>query len=152
MNVPQQDLNEMAEKAQRVNGHLLRVKDYLRRTEAPADVQETLETARRSNVTVLHSLVRAGADDPLEARQEERRQQLRAADDRMPEPQQVPLELLSSPAARRYAEAIRAAAVACREMETERNGPQCDGLAEILEDFAEGAEFEVYGPKGLQGG
>jgi hypothetical protein len=60
----------------------------------------------------------------------------------------IPLSLLSSPAARRFAETIRAAAVACQEMEAERG--LVDGLAETLSDYADIAELEVFGPKGLE--
>ena len=46
----------------------------------------------------------------------------------------------------------RAAAIARREMEEEQHGPNYDGLAEILEDYADSAEFELYGPVGLREG
>jgi len=42
---------------------------------------------------------------------------------------------------------MRAAAVACREMEAERGIE--NGLAEALEDYAAGAEFEVSEPIGM---
>jgi len=63
-----------------------------------------------------------------------------------PTPWQVPLEIASSPRMRRYAGAIRAAAVACRAMEEERGIPVEDGVTGLLEYLAAAAEFEVYGP------
>src|SRR6185503_2801073 len=100
-----------------------------------------LENARRLNVFVQHGLERAGADDPADADRIERLGEELAAEFRK-EP--LSLERLTSPKARRFAEAIRAAATACREMEAERGIE--DGLAEILSDYADGAEFEVFGP------
>jgi hypothetical protein len=146
MNVPKETLDALAEKVQRVNGRLLRVADYLRHMDAPLEVQDEMEAARRANITILHALIRAGADDP----QEEWREEVHRVAG-LPTPGPVPLHLLSSPTAKRYAVAMRAAAIACREMETERYGPGCDGFAESLEDWADIAELEVYGPKGLQG-
>jgi hypothetical protein len=55
---------------------------------------------------------------------------------------------MTSPKAKRFAEAMHAAAVACREIEEERGIE--DGLAKALEDYAAGAEFEVNGPLGLR--
>lgn len=92
--------------------------------------------AQRANNLLLQELKRAGARDPIPRR--------RHTDSGNPE---VPLELLSSPKARRYAEAIHLAAVACREMEEERDIE--DGLADQLESFAATAHLEVFGPIGL---
>ena len=145
MNVPQDDLNTMAETALTVNGTLLRVASGLRRFSMPLDVQDELEAARSKNYALMHKLVRAGADDPLEAAQ-----QRTAAVLTLPSQQPLTLEMLTSPAAVRYARAMREAATACRGMETERYGAGCDGFAESLEDWAEGAELEAFGPTGLQ--
>jgi hypothetical protein len=141
----------MAQAAFRTNDYLLQVGDYLRRTDAPGNIADALEQARRLVSTVLNGLIRAGADDPLQAVIEQERQRRQEAGLPTAKEKSVPLELLSSPAAKRYAEAIRAAAVACRQMEEERYGPDCDGFAESLEDWADIAEMEVYGPKGLRG-
>ncbi len=45
---------------------------------------------------------------------------------------------------------VRAAAIACREMETERYGWDCGGVAEMLKNLAERAELEAFGPKELE--
>ena len=145
MNVPQDDLNAMAQSAFTVNGTLLHVADGLRRFSMPLDMQDELEVARSRNNALLHKLVRAGADDPLEAAQQKTSTVLN-----IPSQQPLTLELLTSPAAVRYARAMREAATACREMETERYGAGCDGFTESLEDWAEGAELEAFGPAGLQ--
>jgi hypothetical protein len=57
----------------------------------------------------------------------------------------VPLEILNTPASRRYARAMQEAAAACKEMEEERYGKGCDGFAEMLQQWADEAETEVYG-------
>jgi len=151
VNVPQDKLDELADKVFRVNSHLLRAEDRLRRDPDAADALALIEQGRRVNHSVLTGLVSAGAQDPLKkALAEDRRERLERGLPTAPV-REVPLHLLSSPAARRYAEAIRAAATACREMETERYGPDCDGLAETLEDYADVAELEVFGPVGLRG-
>jgi hypothetical protein len=151
VNVSQKDLNDLAATAFRIDGYLLRVQGALRRGTITVPAASDLETARQANLRIQHSLVRAGADDPREAADAETRVRMRDAGVDAPELKEIPIELLSSPAARRYAEAIRAAATACREMETERYGPDCDGFAEMLEDWARDAEFEVFGPVGLRG-
>ena len=56
--------------------------------------------------------------------------------------------MLSSDKAKRFVEAMREAAEACKAMEDERGIG--DGLAEMLTDFADGAEFECYGPASLR--
>lgn len=151
MKVSLEELNALAEKAFRVNAHLLKVKTSLLRAGVPRDVQEEVETARRVNWSTLKGLVKLGADDPTDELQARLKARFVAAGGKLPEQEETPLHLLSSPAARRYAAAIREAATACREMETERYGPHCDGLAEMLEDWAADAERETYGPPGLNG-
>jgi len=61
------------------------------------------------------------------------------------------LELLSSPAAKRYAEACRAVAEACRVMEMERGiSPDDGGFTEWLDLMARDAENEAFGMLGLR--
>jgi hypothetical protein len=93
--------------------------------------------------------LRLGAIDPLKKVRKEQRRERPALGLPTSRVKDVPIELLSSPAAREYAEAIRIAAEACRKMEEERGIE--DGLAEILGDYAEIAALEVYGPVGLRG-
>lgn len=149
MKIPDEQLKEWAQECFQQNGRLLHAADDLRRVQAPADTQQALETVRQRNWRMLESLVRAGADDPREERARQLREAARKAGFDMPEPEPVSLSLLSSPKARRYAGAIRAAASACQEMEQERG--ITDGLGEILSDYADIAEMETLGPTGLQG-
>lgn len=123
MKIEQKTLNYWAELALKTNKNLL---------------DGSANYAQVTNNLLLQSLKHAGADDPI----------FRPKLERSGNPE-IPLNLLDSSAARRYASAIRAAATACREMETERGIE--DGLAEQLECFAESAELEVYGPVGLEG-
>ncbi len=61
------------------------------------------------------------------------------------------LELLSSPAAKRYAAACRTVAEACRAMETERGiNPDDGGYTEWLDLMARDAENEAFGMMGLR--
>jgi hypothetical protein len=94
----------------------------------------------------------AGAADPLQKAREETQRRIALMDSDEPvreDDRGIPRALLSSPAARRFAEAIRAAAAACQEMERERG--ITDGLTETLTDYADIAELEVHGPAGLRG-
>ena len=65
-----------------------------------------------------------------------------------PQGLQVPLELLNTPASRKYARLMREAYEAAREVDHER-GYGDDGPADVLEGFAEAAEMDVCGPAGL---
>jgi hypothetical protein len=137
VNIPVEDLNAWAQKAHRTNGHLLRILTDLQagRTEA---AMQTVWNAQHVNHLLLRALVRAGADQPGRDR----------SDESAPSTE-TPLELLSSPAAQRFAAALRETAKACREMEAERGIE--DGLTEMYDDYADAAEMEVFGPVGLRG-
>lgn len=141
MNVPNNELDRWARETRQVRAWLTKIGDRLQRAGAPADMQEMTLSARNKAHDLVNAMIEAGAEDPMEA---DRRQ--RQGESYLP-PAPVPLELLSSPAARRYAEAMRQAAAACRAMEAERGIG--DGYAEHLEDLAHAAEFEVSGPAGL---
>ena len=98
-------------------------------------------TASTRDGPVQNALIRAGAEDPA-------RRTVRTV--HRPGRKTLPLTLLSSPAAQAYAAAIRAAAVACRQMEMERGIDPEDGVTCGLVSLAESAEFACYGPKGLR--
>ncbi len=112
------------------------VKGWLRRAGRRVNVwsdeptRRALAEAQRNNDELLEELKISGAADPVES--------IRSADAAGPD---VPLQLLGSPAARRYAEAIRRAADACQEMEAERG--IADGFSAELNSFAETAETEI---------
>ena len=61
----------------------------------------------------------------------------------------VSLELLQSSTARRYAAALRQAAELAAEVDRER-GWEGDGIADLIEEWATGAEEEAYGPVGAR--
>ena len=143
MNVPHDTLDRWARETRQVRAWLTKIGDRLRAANAPEDLQTMALSARNKAHDLVNDMIEAGAADPME---EDRK--TRMGESYTPA-RVVPIELLSSPAARRYAEAIRAAAAACREMETERYGPGYDGYAQHLEDVARTAEFECYGPTGL---
>jgi hypothetical protein len=148
VNIPQDKIDALADKVFRTNSLLLQASDGLRMgaTDATAVL---IETSLRANNSVLDGLLCVGAQDPLrQVRKEQSRERQELGLPSAPA-KEVPLSLLSSPAAREYAEAIRAAAEACRRMEEERG--IYDGLAEILGDYAEIAAMEFYGPVGLRG-
>lgn len=146
MNISQDILNKWAEKCWRTNGELLTLKDYLRRANAPDAIQETAWNAQGRIGRLLNALQSAGADDPAHADLVERYGEEEAASFKRRE---VSLELLSSPAAQRFAKALREAANACAEMEKERGIE--DGFAEVLSDHADIYETEIFGPQGLRG-
>lgn len=70
MNVSQEELNQWAERAFRVNGDLLQVRAALERGDI-AVALTWLENARQRNWQTEKALVAAGADDPIDARVEE---------------------------------------------------------------------------------
>jgi len=148
VNIPAEDLDQWARKLQQANSALLRAQDALRRMQQrgqypQGDAETALilaEQARTALLPVAHGLERAGA--VVETR-----------DDLPPpsgcvDPANVPLEYLTSPANRRFAEALRTAYEACCEVSKER-GWLGDGPEEMLEDWLAGVEQEVYGPAGL---
>jgi len=141
VNVPNEELDRWAREVRQVRAWLTNISDRLPAT-APEEMLQMALQARTKAHDMLRAMIRAGAEDPMEA---DRRERL--GESYQPAAAPVPIELLSSPAAREYAAAIRAAAVACRKMEAERGIG--DGYAEHLEDVARAAEFEVYGPAGL---
>jgi type IV pilus biogenesis protein CpaD/CtpE len=149
VNIPQDKLDELADKAFRMNSLLLQAASRLRQDRAEA-AATLIETARRGNSSVVRRLVWAGAQDPAQKVREEQSRERQALGLPTASVKEVPISLLSSVAAKEFAEAIRAAAAACRRMEEERGIE--DGLAEILGDYAEIAEMEVYGPVGLREG
>ncbi|MBA3752746.1 MAG: hypothetical protein H0X01_01060 [Nitrospira sp.] len=141
----QEKLTELARKAYRASGLLVRSGDYLGAVNLPDHVADDLCAAQRLCLSLRHGLVALGADNP---HQEET---LRVYAERgLPPPAETPLHLLDSPAARRFASAIREAANACKAMETERG--ITDGMAEVYGDWADIAEMEVFGPVGLREG
>ena len=66
-------------------------------------------------------------------------------------PTTVPLELLDTPANRRYAQALRVAWEAGLAVDRERYGERIgtDGCAQVIEMVLADVEQEIYGPAGL---
>lgn len=63
---------------------------------------------------------------------------------------QVPLDLLDTPANRKYADALREAWEAGLAVDRERYGPKIgtDGCAQVIEMVLADVEMEIYGPAG----
>lgn len=148
MNVPLEELNAWAERVHRVNGNLLRAMDAARRGDAEA-AGEYAAMVQRSLNGLRHALVRAGANDPMLEARRELLEQARAAGMPAMEREETPLELLSSPTSQAYARAMREAAELAVAVDKER-GWWPDGPAETVCDWADGAEFEAFGPKELR--
>ncbi len=66
----------------------------------------------------------------------------------LPAPADVPLNLLSTEASRRYARLMREAYEAAREVDRERGYGE-DGPAAVLEGFAETADLDAFGAVGM---
>jgi len=142
MQVDVQDMSRWTVELRWAGAHIRKALGILlRRGLLDEDLSYHLMTASQRAGQVQNALIRAGADDPCEADRNASQREGREG---------VPLHLLSSPAALRYAEAIRAAANACREMEVERGIDPEDGITSGLVSLAESAEFAAYGPKGLR--
>jgi hypothetical protein len=140
MNVDQQELNRWTVQLRWTGAHVRKALGILlRRDLLDEDLSYHLMTASQRAGMVEDALIRAGADDPREAERPEGKEGREG----------IPLALLSSPAAKEYAEAIRSAADACRRMETERGIDPEDGATSLLESMAQAAEFEAYGPTDL---
>ena len=130
MNVPQEDLNGMAALALRV--------------------KETVWRANRADAATRGALLREAAD--LAANLQTRLD--RAGADRpaaVPTSRyEVPLQLLDTPANRRYLETLRAAWEAALAVDRERYGPTIgtDGCAQVIEMVLADVEQEVLGAAG----
>jgi len=141
MLVANEELDAWAEDCLRLNGLLLGVMDKLRIQRESERVEE-LANIRQKLWKLGRQVVRSGAADPLDALPK----QVERVGVEVKEAESIPLHLLSSPKAQEFARAMRSAALACAEMERERG--IYDGFAEILEDYAVGAEEEVFGKPG----
>lgn len=148
MKLAQDKLTELAQKAYRTNSLFLFAQDYLRNVNLPDTVADNIEAARRNVVSIGHGLVALGADDPHQAAWREIDDGLRAEGHDVPERRETPLHLLSSEKAQTAARALRDAAAAVAEMEAERG--ITDGLGEMLSDWADIQEMEVFGPVSLR--
>jgi hypothetical protein len=139
---PQEKLTELAQKAYRATGLLVRSGDYLASVKLPDNVADDLCAAQRLCLSLRHGLVALGADDP------HREETLRVYHQRdLPPPPETPLHLLSSEKAQRAAQKLREAAEAVLAMEEERG--ITDGTGELLSDWADIAEMECFGPVGI---
>lgn len=141
MQVAQKSMDKWAQQALRMSGCLLRLTTHLKTTSQhshlPRPVQDDLTTARRLSILQMRSLIRSGASDPIEAA-------WIALTGQEPAGEPLSEEMRTSPKAQAYTQAIRAAAIACREMETER-GTQ-GAFCEVLDEFADQAEQELNAP------
>jgi len=136
MLITQKSMDQWARQVLRMSGCLLRLTTHLKRTQTrlPKPLHNDLTAARRLSILLMRSLVRAGASDPIDAAWIVQNGQ---------EPMGEPLSeaMRNSLKAKAYAQAIRAAADACREMEIERDSTRA--LFEVLNDFADQAEQEL---------
>lgn len=133
MQIDQTILDEWYDLAEKQNSLLLRAGDALRggRMEDAADL---VDTARRKALLITRQMDRAGAVLPPPSAAVENALDLSLSG------------LTISDAARRDAEALRAAANARLALEKERGIE--DGLGELLSDWATQAERNVFGPVG----
>lgn len=144
MPLSDEELASFAEAMRRIEALLGQVTDALRVGDGQT-AEAFVATARAINQAQHQRMIALGVVDPLEdpflqigVRPEDEDAAALTANN-------VPLHLLATPAAERYAEAIRSAANACREVEQERNtGPR---VAQVLSEFADMAETECFGPK-----
>lgn len=93
---------------------------------------DMLEQLQRDLAQMETRLEQAGAQRPAQ----------------VPQPQSVPLELLDTPANRRYAERLREAWEAGLAVDRERYGPNIgtDGCAQMVEMLLADVEEEISGP------
>lgn len=130
MNVPQEDLNGWRSLAERIKQTVMSAQIARRETQA-----QTLQEAARLAAQLETRLDRAGADRPGP----------------LPVPaQDVPIELLDTPANRRYADKLREAWEAGLEVDRERYGPTIgtDGCAQVIEMVLADVEQECFGAVG----
>lgn len=138
MNIAQDELNAWAQTCAHANARCLAAQDALRHAEGEK-AQASIEEARQAVAMLWRKLERAGAESPMPAFMAE---QIR---DRA---LSVPLDLLDSPANRRYARLLRETWEALKEVEQERSIQ--DGASEVLEDWLVEVEEEIYGPAGVR--
>ena len=67
----------------------------------------------------------------------------------LPAPANVPLQLLDTPANRRFLEALQEAHSAALAVDRERHGSQDGPAAHAVSELVATVEMEVYGPQGL---
>ena len=129
MNVSLDELNRWAQRLADANRMLLH---------GMRSGEVDIYTLQEKLNSVFQGVKRAGADDPYFVNEPKEFQ-----------PKETPLELLNTPAVRRYIAALREAAEAGKEVDRERDA---DGAySEWLEDYALGMEFEAFGPVELRG-
>ncbi len=151
MLIAQDDLDALHRDALRVNRAV--IKGAFAVPEG-SETQKALLDAQTRLKRIIKRLEVCGAIDESRERTERLQDELDSigfpeleGEDRRPHA----LELLSSPAAKRYAEACRAVADACRVMETERGiNPDDGGFTEWLDLMARDAENEAFGMPGLR--
>ena len=140
-----EEMAAFAEAMRRIEALLVQGMDALRLGDGQT-AEAFVATARAINQAQHQHMIALGVLDPLEdsllqtgvrPAEEDGVHSLSANN--------VPLHLLATPAAERYAAAIRSAAKACREVEQERNTGF--RVAQVLGEFADMAEMECYGPK-----
>jgi hypothetical protein len=138
VNIPQNELDEWERTAVFVNGQLNKATGAIGRSDL-AGARQHIEAAGERNWTARRAMLRCGAANSIQ----ETAARVRAQAG-LPDRDAVPLELLSSPANRRYARALREAYEALQAVETER-GWDSDLSAKLYETLA-AVELEVYGP------
>ncbi len=130
MNVPQDTLNACRSLAVRLKQSLWQA------ARARSDTRAALlEDAGHLAANLETRLDRAGAEAPAAAPANRH---------------QVPLDLLDTPANRKYADALRAAWEAGLAVDRERYGESIgtDGCAQVIEMVLADVEMEIYGPAG----
>ena len=149
MNLDQEPLNEWAELLYRSEMRLESIAERLQ-TAGPADCLAELNLVRAHINRVKRGLVRGGADDPLESALASTREAMRAAGFEAPEPVPVPLHLLTSETNRRFYALLQQLLPIAVARDRER-GWYPEGPAQAVAEMLADAQFEVNGPKGLEG-
>ena len=151
MNVPNDELDTMAETALAVNKHALDALSAIRSGDTTAALNAVSEVQHR-NWNLRKRLLANGAQNSIT--ESARNVEAVFAEMNGGSPSEShsthALNLLSSRAAERYVAALRECANACREMEIERGQNPSDGMTEYHELAADAAELEVFGPKELR--
>lgn len=128
MNTTIDQLSEWAEMADNTARKIAHMEQHLSRSEFN-QAARAADQARSLAVRLRCALERAGAIPPPDR----------------PQPESTPLHLLCTPASRRLADALLAAAEAAQDVDAERGE---DGWGDVLADMAAAVNEEVYGPSG----
>ncbi len=149
LNISDEEWKELAAATHKIHALLLQGADALHQGDHQS-AEAYLVTAWTINMSRHNCLIAAGFADSVDGYSsginvEPEKETLR----NLPPDEGMPPHLLTTPVAKRYAEAIRAAAEACKELEHERNTKT--GVARVLREYADIAENETFGPESMRG-